>query len=448
VQDIIERANQLQKDLIDFVYDAEGELAVSLEKYAAEQGKKKYQDLKQQNLVINRFMIEGKVKDQTPLELFLEQETNLTPSDRNLLRNWQRSFMGLFEVIRLLPQGVEIMNWLTAKHYLVLFGAEVPPETLKWQPGEIFLTRIAPINKDNNYWLFLSDLIVKGKLSKPKLAVAIGEFKQNYQNSLYGDAPELLALAWDSVAQYHQEFVEFFGSDRIDLPGYQLNRQINELQAKMNQKRLAEAGIDGSKPLQEVIQQTGKNEAEILAAAEEIGADSAELAQAIKNPAQVSLQMPKTNLPDEIRQAEMVTAFSHPKWGQMLIPTYSKFEAMLATADPQNHPQAEKLVQQYLEDPQLNFFLWQQLAQQYPTQLEKLLQASFKNPDFNLTRDLPTTMTTFNKPLEPELPEIASVPQHLHDLFAEVYAQVNKSQAKSKQTKNKKIAKKKKGFQI
>ncbi|MGL5835504.1 MAG: hypothetical protein ACRC1Z_20085, partial [Waterburya sp.] len=303
MQDIIERANQLQEDLVDFVYDAEGELAVSLEKYAAEQGKKKYQDLKQQNLVINRFMIEGKVGDKTPLELFLEQEAALTPSDRDLLSNWQRSFMGLFEVIQPFPEGIEIMNWLTAKHYLVLFDSQISPEMLKWQPGEIFLTRIAPINEENNYWLFLSDLIVKGKLSKPKLAVAIGEFKQNYQNALYGDAPELLALAWDSVVQYHQEFVEFFGSDRIALPGYQLNRQINELQEKMNQKRLAEAGIDGSKSLQKIMQETGENEAEILAAAEEMGADSAELAQAIKNPAKVSLKMPKTDLPDEIKKA-------------------------------------------------------------------------------------------------------------------------------------------------
>lgn len=446
MQDIIERANQLQKDLVDFVYDAEGALAVALEKYAAEQGKKKYQDLKQQNLVINRFMIEGKVGDTTPLELFLGQNSALTPSDRDLLSNWQRSFMGLFEVIQSFPQGIEIMNWLTAKHYLVLFGTEIPPEVLKWQPGEIFLTRIAPINEKNNYWLFLSDLIVKGKLSKPKLAVAIGEFKQNYQNSLYGDAPELLALAWDSVTQYHQEFVEFFGSDRVALPGYQLNRQINELQSRMTQKRLTEAGIDGSKSLQEIMRERGENEADILAAAEEIGADSAELAQAIKNQAKVSLKMPQTNLPDEIRQAEMVTAFSHPKWGQMLIPTYSKFEAMLATAEPQNHPQAERLVQQYLEDPQLNFFLWQQLAQQYPTQLEKLLQVILKNPDFNLTRDLASILTKFNKPLEPELPEIASVPQHLHDLFAEAFAQVNKSH--KSQAKSQKKNKKKKGFQV
>lgn len=452
MQHIIERANQLKQNLVNFVYDAEGELAISLEKYAVEHGKRERQDLKQQNLVIDRFTIEGKVGDRTPLELFLENEPDLTPSDRVLLCNWQRSFMGLFEIIQLFPGGLEVMNWLTAKHYMVLLGEQISQaEMLRWQPGEIILTRIAPITDENNYWLFLSDIIAKGKLGKPKLAVAIGEFKQNYPDFLYGDAPELLELAWQSVAQYHQEFVDFFGSDRLTLPGYQLDRQINELQEQMSKKRLAAAGIDGSKSFQEVIQAAGGDEDEIIAAVEELGAKSAEFTQAItprlgiaeiETKEKVSMQLPKINLPEEIKKAEMVTAFSHPKWGQMLIPTYSKFQAMLEAEDPQNFPNSEKLVSQYLEDPQINFFIWQQLQQQYPTQLEKLLQVTLKCPDFNLKKDLGITLTKFNKPLEPELPEIASVPQHLHDLFAEAVMQVNKSKSKTK-----KPAKKKKGFQ-
>jgi len=445
VQHIIRRANQLKRNLVDFVYDAEGELAISLEKYAAEHGKGERQDLRQQNLVIDQFIMEGKVEDKTPLELFLENEPELTQSDRILLYNWQRSFMGLFEIIQLLPNGIEVMNWLTAKHYMVLFGEQIPQaEILRWQPGEILLTRIAPIgDKSNDYWLFLSDIISKGKLGKPKLAVAIGKFKQNYQKSLYGDAPELLELAWESVAQYHQEFVDFFGKERLDLPGYQLAQKINELQENMSKKRLAAAGIDSSKSLQEIIQDAGEDEAEIVAAAEGLGADSEEVAKALKTQEKVSMKLPKINLPEEIKKAEMVTAFSHPRWGQMLIPTYSKFQTMLETEEAQKDSNSEKLVYKYLEDPQINFFIWQQLEQQYPTQLEKLLQTVLKRPDFSLEKDLGETLIKFNKPLEPELPEIASVPQHLHDLFSEAVIQVNKSKSKVV----KKQAKKKKGFQ-
>jgi hypothetical protein len=439
VQKIIDRSNQLKRSLVDFVYDAEGELAVSLETYAAQQRTK---DLKQQNLVIDRFILEGRVGDKTPLELFLEDDRDLTSGDRILLQNWQRSFTGLFEIIQLFPSGVELMNWLTAKHYLVLFGQQpLPKDMARWQPGDILLTRIAPLNHKNDYWLFFSDIIFKGKLSKPKLAVAIGEFKQNYPDSLYADAPELLELAWHSVARYHQEFVDFFGSDRVDLPGYKLDRQLNKLQEKMTEQRLEAAGIDRSKSLQEVIQDAGEDEAEIMAAVEELGVDSKELSNAIANKEKIAMKLPKISLPDEIKKAEMVTVFSHPQWGQMLISTYSKFQEILDTEDPHNHPNAERLVNRYLEDPQINFFIWQQLWLQYPTKLEKLLQIILKNPDFNLEKDLGKTLALYNKPLEPELPEMASVPQHLHDLFSEAMIQVNKSKSKTK-----KPSKTKKGF--
>ncbi len=67
------------------------------------------------------------------------------------------------------------MNWLTAKTYKVYrYSAMSDKEIKRWQPGEIILTIIAPIN--NLEWFFFSDRVIKGRLSQPKLAVAIGEF--------------------------------------------------------------------------------------------------------------------------------------------------------------------------------------------------------------------------------------------------------------------------------
>jgi hypothetical protein len=60
------------------------------------------------------------------------------------------------------------------------------------------------------------------------------------------------------------------------------------------------------------------------------------------------------------------------------------------------------------------------------------LQAYLERPEFKLERDLDDLLKEHNKPLEPELPEIASVPTHLHDLFQSAMAEVNKSKSKSK----------------
>jgi hypothetical protein len=55
-----------------------------------------------------------------------------------------------------------------------------------------------------------------------------------------------------------------------------------------------------------------------------------------------------------------------------------------------------------------------------------------ERPDFKIEHDLEALLQEHNKPLEPELPEIASVPIHLHELFQEAMAEVNKSKSKGK----------------
>lgn len=427
------KSRELKQALVEFVLDAEGELAESLETYAAAQSRPGRQDRDDQDLIIDTFLTEGKVGKRTPLDLFLDQP-GLSQSDRQLVSSWRRSFTGLFVVTQILADGFELRNWLTAKHYIVKPN---DPQTLeemtRFKEGEVLLTRIAPAT--DTYWTFFSPRIPMGKLGKPKLAVAIGNFKDNHKNALYSDAPELLEQAWQSVEQYHQEFLEFFGSDEVTLPGYQLSKKIGEFQEVMTQRRLAAAGIDPAKSLAEVVQEAGIGEEEIKAAAEEAGADSKTVAQMIDSKSTTKMVMPKVELPAELRKAEQVTALTHPRWGQMFLPTYTQFKTLLEAEDWQSIEGSEKLIRYYLENSTVSAFVWRRLAQQYPTQLEKVLQMVLGRPDFKLDRDLDALLQEFNKPTEPELPEIASVPQHLHDLFQEAVAEVNKSKSKTKSKK-------------
>ncbi|MDP5338179.1 MAG: hypothetical protein NWQ28_06350 [Nodularia sp. (in: cyanobacteria)] len=431
---ILERSHELKQALVDFVLDAEGELAQALETYAAAHLRRGSGDSSQQDLIIDSFLVEGKVGDQSPLELFIENAEDLSESDRNLLKNWHRSFIGLFAITNLLPDGFEFTNWLTDKHYIVKPSDTQTLEKLsRLKLGEILLTHIFPIN--NSYWMFSSPYTIMGKLGKPKLAVAIGNFKENYKNNLYSDAPDLLEKAWQSVEQYHQQFIDFFGSDEITLPGYQLNKKIAEFQELITEKRLAEAGIDFSKSLAEMAEEAGVSEEEIQTAAKEVGADSNVVSQIFKDnksTGKTKMVMPKVDLPAELRKAEQVTAVSHPLWGQMFLPTYSRMQAIFSDENGQNVEGNEKLIRHYLEDKSINAFIWHRLAQKYPIQLEKLLQDFLQRPEFNMANDLDLLLQEFDKPIEPDLPEIASVPIHLHNLFQEAIAEVNKSKPKGK----------------
>jgi hypothetical protein len=438
----IETAIKLKQTLEDYLYDAEGKLATALEAYAAEKGKKNSYGAKQQSLTVDLFVTEGRIDEQTPLELFLTENRDLSNRDRDIILCWQHNFIGLFEIQTIQDDSYQLMNWLTAKTYRVYRHSAMPDKEIsRWQPGEIILTIIAPLN--DSEWFFFSDRVIKGKLSQPKLAVAIGEFRENYPEFLYADAPDLLEQAWDSVVVYHQEFVDFMGSDCITLPGYQLNQKIAELQKNMSQKKLAEAGIDDSKSLSEMLTESGTSEAEFTETATELGADAKAVESIIKNKNKLSMVTPKVDLPLEIKEAEAVTVFSHPQWGQMFIPTYQKFTNLLASenldsSEAKDRETALAFTRKYLEQPEINYYVWQQLKQQYPQALKQLLQKHCDRDDFNLETDLEPLLLEYNKPSQPQLPSIASVPMHLNNLFEAAVAQVQKTKSKAKKKKNKK----------
>lgn len=422
MDDIFEQAIALKQALIDFVLDAEGELATALEAYSAAQlaqvAQSPAHNLMPYEMVTESFLTAGKVGNKTPIDLFLEHEPQLhepplTEGDRQLLKQWHRSFPGLFVVVQVLPNGLELMNWLTAKHYLV----QIPEIQLaRLTAGEILLTYLTPVTEQQ--WA-CSKIVGLGKLGKPKLAVAIGNFKQCYGKYLYSDAPDLLTEAWRSVEQYHQDFVDFFSTDELTLPGHQWAKQLTAFQEVLTQRRLEAAGIDSSKTLAQLAEEAGlpPEEAELLP-------------EEITEPAPAKMATPTVELPHSLKKAEHVTALTHPRWGQTFLSTYWGLKAILEAQHPE--PSAETLILQCLRDPQVNAYIWHRLAQQYPIALEQVLQSALERPTFNLEADLDLLLQEFNKLLEPTLPEIASVPLHLHELFQEALLEVGKDKSKSK----------------
>ena len=131
MQKSIEKAIQLKNTLVNFIYDAEGEIAVALETYAAEKGKKNTYGIKQQNLTTDLFITVGMIDDKTPLEIFLEHTKDLDPQDIELIKLWQNNFIGLFEIQAIYDNYYQLMNWLTAKTYKVYRHLEMSEKETK-----------------------------------------------------------------------------------------------------------------------------------------------------------------------------------------------------------------------------------------------------------------------------------------------------------------------------
>ncbi len=432
----LEKTKQLKQELLNFVLDAEGDLAIALESFYADKSSKlsKSQVTTNNEMILDMFLTEGKVGEKTPIDLFLENKPELSACDRNLIHSWHKSFIGLFAVTEIFADGCTLMNWLTAKNYLVKAKSLDELQLLnRLKSGEILLTGIVPIT--DREWMFSTPITIMGKLGKPKLAVAIGNFKQNYKNYLYADAPELLEDAWLSVEQYHQAFIDFFNSDEITLPGYQLQNKLKEFQKFMTQRSLEAAGIDNSKSLQELAEDAGISHKEIVSSTVKMGIDAKEVTQIFESNQNSQMVIPDIELPNHLKKAEQVTVITHPRWGQMFLTNYHSFENLLEVTDWHSIENSEKLIRQYLNEPEINISIWHRLAKEYPVKLEKLLRDFLNREDFDLQKDLEATLQEFHKVIKPELPEIASIPTHLDNLFKEALMEVNinsKSKGKSK----------------
>ncbi|MEM7757996.1 MAG: hypothetical protein AAF298_07710, partial [Cyanobacteria bacterium P01_A01_bin.40] len=149
---------------------------------------------------------------------------------------------------------------------------------------------------------------------------------------------------------------------------------------------------------------------------------------------------PKVELPPEIRQAEKVTVFSHSQWGQVFLPDFTQFSDLLESENLSETDSATliKYLRKYLEQPEANYYVWQQLKQEYTLKLERILQEYLNQTDFELERDLDQLLLKYSKSAIPELPAIANVPIHLNNLFEAAVAQVQKSKSKSKKKSKKK----------
>jgi hypothetical protein len=431
MNDRCQRADELKQTLTGFVLDAEGDLAIALEKFSADQlSRSQQQEMHQRSLVIDRFLLEGRVGEQSPIQLFLKDTPDLSASDCQLVESWSHGFVGLFEILQILPDGFELINWTTAQRYTVKpMNTQVAEAMTRLKVGEIVLTQIAPL--DDTSWIFFSPWTSLGKLGKPKLAVAIGNFKQNYKHHLYSDAPELLEAAWQSVEQYHQNFVDFFGGDEVTLSGYELGKKLAEMQAQNTAAQLAASGLDSDKSLAELAAESGTSTEELTEAAEAMGVDAKAASQLLEKKGVLKMAATQVELPPQLKNAEEVTALSHPRWGQVFLPNYMRFKRLLEQ-DGAIAPDAVKLAKQSLDNADMNRFVWERLAAQYPTQLEAVLQTTLERPTFDLRSHLEQLLTDYGKPVVPELPEIASVPLHLHTLFQDALLEIKKEKPKGK----------------
>ncbi|MEL7512252.1 MAG: hypothetical protein AAGM27_08905, partial [Cyanobacteria bacterium J06554_3] len=293
--------------------------------------------------------------------------------------------------------------------------------------GEMMIARLMPVSDLN--WTFSGPLTLLGKLGKPKLAVAIGNFRKWFPEHLYGDAPELKEAAWESVKEQYDDFVELFGATRVEMSGYELNKRLQAYQEQSTEKRLAAAGLDSSKSMKDLAQEAGVSEEEVADVVESLGTEGKVAANLLDSQKSLKMVMPKVDLPEELRRAEKVVAIAHPRWGQMFLKDLAQLEELLRANE--NAEVIDKLVVRHLEHDRAVLPVWEQLRAEFAEPLESSFRRVLENDGFSIKTDLEGALTRYGKSVVPTLPDTASVPVHLHELFQAALKAVGKDAKKS-----------------
>ena len=449
----IQQQMDLKNALTDFVLEAKDEGAIALETFSAQHSsrwaKPPLSGLNRSELAIDMFITRGSVAGQPVTDWFASTE-NPDRTERAWLTRWQNSFNGLFAVQAASADGYVLMNWLTEKVYRVRPNQNLADEvSARLAVDEIVLARLLPVAEGE--WTFSGPMTLLGKLGKPKLAVAIGNFRQWFPQQLYGDAPVLQEAAWASVQEQYDDFLSFFGAEKVTLSGYELNKKLQAYQEAATEKNLAKVGIDSNQSLKAIAQSSGVSADELDEAIDAVGEESKAAKALLESDQSLKRVVPKIKLPDELRRAEAVTVLVHPRWGETFLTDYSRLETLLAKdesstdAEREERDLTDRLVLKYLQDNKVTLPVWQRLAQDRKQGLEAALRRVMNQPEFNVEQDLARSLAKYGKSLLPQMPESASVPEHLDQLFKSALQSVGK-RANGQSSNKKKAKKQKSGF--
>lgn len=437
--DRLQLARRLKQDLLDYVLDAEDELAIALETYTAQESKRlstsAFKGSDRTDFVLDQFLTEGLTDSGiSPIQQYLRDHPKLTEPERALLQSWEHAFIGLFQLEAITTDGIQAVNWLTQKSYQIFDASDERSPTLaRLKVGDMIQTRILPISPTT--WMMSGPALHLGALGDKKLAVAIGSFRQHHPDYLYADAPDLLAEAWTSVEMAHQSFIDFFDGAIVTLSGADLHRKLKAYQAWLTQRELDKSGIDGSKSLKTLAAEAGISADEMADRLSAFGVDAATRQTLTEQQSLNQMVRPPLELPPALRSAEAVTVLTDLRGGQVFLPTYHDLLNLLSNVETLPPEAIQHNIQTHLNNTDFKPFVWRSLAKQHPQALEQAFQIGLEQPTFSLAEDLDSLLRRYHDRLDPPLPETASVPMHLHQLFQRAIAQVKPTKKAKKKTK-------------
>jgi hypothetical protein len=270
---------------------------------------------------------------------YLEHETELSESERDILLGWLDSINSVFEVRSAGRGSVKLRDLDSGDLYTVRTRSAESPFTR----GQFIIARLLPL--DDNLIFSGLQFLMPDKES----ALAWLEMRRAFD---VFDTPEAVEKARrEQVAA----FSELFGCDELTVPSKKLSSTLQRFERYLlTERRDAETGL---------------TPAELF---------KRELGQELSVP-----ELPA--LPGSMASAGEVTILCDDFDGIVLLPDYTRFKRVFETEEPDRHvPDWKDLVWSYIKDPEIPIVAFERVAEEFPQRVEKVLRSLIGDKDFSL----------------------------------------------------------------
>src|SRR4051812_13093232 len=157
----------------------------------------------------------------TAVEQYVDAHPKLSEADRKLLLGWREFVEGIFEVKERDGDALLIFNLLDELTYRVYSNAG--PVVFSTMPrGSFISARIVPLADD---WMLSGTTELFSASARQDLHRRVSELATQFPHLVFRN-PEKLAAAWEFQREERANFIAFFGSDLVVLPGHELPERM------------------------------------------------------------------------------------------------------------------------------------------------------------------------------------------------------------------------------
>lgn len=219
--DLIERSGELKKALLAFARSRR------YERYLREAMRKRFGEVvvgdeAEVGNFFDHFLLQHRLPDgQTLIQHFVAAHPELPERERAMLLGWQDVVEGIFEVKRREGGALIAVNLVDELTYRVRSNMG-PAALAPMRPGSFLITRLVPVDDE---WL-LSGYSQTLPASSRRKVGEITEKLALQRPALAFRNPQKLKQAWELQRRERQDFIAFFGSDLVVIPGQELQARL------------------------------------------------------------------------------------------------------------------------------------------------------------------------------------------------------------------------------